>query len=140
MTNARTNAYYTWLGELKRHGWQAEREDSIKGNGGAETDKHIHAKTAAFNLLKDHGYRVSTEVVHDTRGEADLVAIACDENEAPFCVEFETDPTEDVKQDKLERYTFNTVMREMYLINLDKLSTDITTMREQIATELGVDV
>jgi hypothetical protein len=133
----RNNTYYAWLGELSRHGWDADKTDSVKFNHGSETEKHAHAKTATCLLLKDHGYRVDTEVTHAERGEIDVIAIPCDGDEHPFCIELETSPTEDTISDKVDRYHDGTPFRDIFIINVSELPTDILEMRAQIAAELG---
>lgn len=139
MSDARTNTYYAWLGKLQRHGWDVDKTDTVKFNHGSETEMHTHAKTATCLLLKDHGYRVDTEVKHAERGEIDVVAIPCGGEEHPFAVELEHSPTDDVVSDKLSRYYDGTPYREVYVVNLNELPPDVLEMRTQIAAELGVD-
>jgi len=140
MSNKKTSVYYDWLGELSKHGWNAEKADSVKFNSGSETSKHIHSKTCAAFVLRLNGYRVSTEVVHSERGEIDVVALPKRDDQKPFAVELETSPTDEVVQDKLDRYYSGTPFTECYVINVSELSTDIHEMREQIATELGLEI
>ncbi len=132
--------YYDWLGELSRHGWNADKTDSIKFNSGSETSKHIHSKTATAHVLRLNGYRVSTEVVHPERGEIDVCAIPKSDDQKPFAVELETSPTQDVIDDKLNRYYSGTPFTECYVINVSELPLNIHDMRDAIATELGLDV
>jgi len=136
----RQNEHYKWLGELSRHGWDAPKKDSVQFNSGSETAKHIHAKTATARLLKKHNYRVKSEVSHPERGVLDIIAVPTRDDQRPFAVELETSPTEEVVDDKLERYHDGTPFVEVYIINVSELSLNILEMEEQIGEELGLDV
>ena len=140
MTSKSEKVYYDWLGELSRHGWNAEKADSVKFNSGSETAKHIHAKTATARVLRLNGYRVSTEVVHPERGEIDCCAIPKSDDQRPFAVELETSPTQDVIDDKLDRYYSGTPFTECYVINVSELPLNILDMGEQIAEQLGLEI
>jgi len=136
----RQQQYLAWRKELDKTGWPVEKQDSIKGNHGSETAKHLHGKTATFRVLRKNGYRVSTEVEHPERGIVDVVAIPQQEGEKPFVVELETAPTDDVVSDKIKRYHDGTPFYEMYLIDVNALPMDIMEMEAHIADELGLTV
>ena len=140
MTSKSEKVYYDWLGELSRHGWNAEKADSVKFNSGSETAKHIHAKTAAARVLRLNGYRVSSECTHPERGEVDIVAIPKSEDQKPFAVELETSPTQDVIDDKLSRYYDGTPFTECWVINVSELPLNILEIEQQIADELGLEI
>ena len=142
MTSKSEKVYYDWLGELSRPGWDIDREDHIKFNAGGagETAKHLHAKLACARVLKKNGYRTGSEVKHAERGEIDVCAVPTREDQKPFAVELETSPTQDVIDDKLERYYDGTPFTECWVINVSELPLNILEMEQQIATELGLEI
>lgn len=137
--NKAQKTHYDWISQLSMAGWDVSREDAIKFNGGSETGIHIHAKTATCQILKNHGYRVNTEVCHPERGEIDVVAIPTQDGQLPFAVEIETSPTQDVIDDKLSRYHDGTPFVECYIINASELPFDIIELKNYIAGELGLN-
>lgn len=139
MTTKREKVYYDWLGELSRHGWECSKADSVRFNSGSETGKHFHAKAAAARVLRLNGYRVSSECTHPERGEIDIVAIPTSDDQKPFAVELETSPTQDVIDDKLDRYFEGTPFVECYVINVSKLPLNILEIKQEIADELGFE-
>ena len=138
MTTKREKVYYDWLQSLSQAGWNADKTDSIKFNSGSERHLHVHAKTCVAQTLKDHGYRVDTEVEHPERGEIDVIAIPVADDQKPFAVELEHSPTEEVIDDKLSRYFEGTPFVECYVINLNRAPMDIVELKEFIKTELGL--
>ena len=138
MSNKRKSEYYRWLGELSRHGWDADKAGGIHANYGSETAKHLHAKAATFRVLRAADYRVRTEVSHPERGEIDVVAIPTSDDQRPFAVELETNPTEEIISDKLDRYYEGTPFVECYVINLNDVPLHIQEMGEHISRKLGL--
>jgi len=136
MTDKASRVYSSWCRTLKQAGWDVERYDSVKFNTGSETAKHLHAKLAGAHILRNAGYRVDTEVVHPERGEIDLIAIPTKDSQEPFAVEFETSPTPETTQDKLERYYEGTPFVEVYVVNLSEVGTDTLEMRKDIQMQL----
>lgn len=134
--------YSDWLGELSRHGWECDWADSVKFNAGGagETAKHLHAKLATARVLKKNDYRISTEVEHAERGEIDVIAIPKNDDQKPFAVELETSPTEEVVNDKLERYYEGTPFAECWVLTVNEMPMDIMEMEQHIATELGLEI
>jgi len=138
MTTKREKVYYDWLQSLSQAGWNADKTDSIKFNSGSETHLHVHAKTCVAQTLKDHGYRVDTEVEHPERGEIDVIAIPVADDQKPFAVELEHSPTEEVIDDKLSRYFEGTPFTEVFVINLNRAPMGIVELKEHIRSELGL--
>jgi len=136
MTDKAQRVYHSWKRSLQQAGWDVDTVDSIKFNYGSETAKHQHAKLAGAHILRNAGYRIDTEVTHPERGEIDLIAIPTKESQEPFAVEFETTPTSEVVDDKLTRYFDGTPFVECYIINLEKVGTDVIEMRAEIQTQL----
>jgi len=136
--DAKSNAHVQWCNELQHHGWDVDFADSIRSNFGSETPTHLHAKTASFRYLKSRGYRVKTELSHADRGTVDVCAIPQKTEEHPVVVELETNPTEDVIQDKRRRYVEGTPFRDVLVVDLGKLPMDINKMETQIAEAIGL--
>ena len=109
---------YTQRKDLQRAGWNIQKRDAVAFNGGSETLEHACLKMVVAKLLRDRGYRISSEVLHDTHGEIDVLAYAGDGQ--PFAVELETNPTEETVSSKLERYVFsNDVIRECFILPVE---------------------
>jgi type I site-specific restriction endonuclease len=119
--------------KLKNAGWDVSKTDSVEFNSGSETTKHVVGKTLVAKVGKDQGYRVCSEVEHDDRGEIDIVLYGR-KDEAPVAIELETNPQEDTISDKVERYVRGTPIRDILLINLDDMPTDIDEAEEWIQT------
>jgi len=113
----REREIYDGTRDLKRAGWDFDK--SHRYNNGSETVAHATCKNLAGHYLEhEHGYHVGFEVEHESRGEIDVVGIR--ESDI-ICVECETSPTSDVIDDKLERYVQGTPIRDMFLLNVNKL-------------------
>ena len=138
MTTKREKVYYDWLQSLSQAGWNADKTDSIKFNSGSETHLHVHAKACVAHTLKDHGYRVDTEVEHPERGSIDIIAIPTQDDQKPFAVELEHSPTQEVVEDKLSRYFEGTPFTEVFVINLNRAPMEIVELKEHIRSELGL--
>jgi len=106
--------------DLRREGVALQKHNQIRGNGGAETARHLAAKTFAFHAATNAGWRVSSEV-EVPQGEIDLVLFK-DRETRVWAVEVETSPTEEVAQDKLERYVKQQPgIDDMVLINVTNM-------------------
>ncbi len=126
---------YTDRADLQDCGWQVEKTDSIKFNGGSETTRHVCLKAIAGHVLRDHGYRVSSEVEHDQHGEIDVLAYAGDGD--PFAVEIETNPHEATVTSKINRYVrSNDVIRECFILAADQAPTEFEAARDWVEDQL----
>jgi len=135
--DAESNAHVQWCNELKHHGWDVDFEDSIKANSGSEGRSHLVAKTLAFRYLKKQGYRVKTEV-ESRSGTIDILAIAQTTDEHPIAIELENNLTDEVRDDKLQRYSYQQPIRDVLFVRVEELPTDIDKMEAQLATEIGL--
>lgn len=122
---------------LKQAGWQVDKTPSIRMNGGStESLPHLAAKTCTAYVAREYGYLVSTETVHETHGEIDVLAYAPDR--LNYALEVETEPTADVVADKKARYVdSNEVIDEIQVIAVDELPRHLYDMRDRIQTKLG---
>ncbi len=101
--------------DLQDAGWAVEKRDAIAFNGGSETTRHVALKAIAGKVLRDHDYRVSSEVTHEDYGEIDVLGYGGDG--PPFAVEIETNPNREVVDSKLDRYVrSNDVIRECFVL------------------------
>lgn len=130
--NKRRKDIFNHTRELKRNGWTFDK--SNRYNSGSETVAHTVCKTLAGHYLAhEHGYQVGFEVTHEDRGEIDVVAINEDEI---ICVECETSPTEDVVDDKLSRYVDGTLIRDMFLLNVNDMPHEWMAAYEWIDSQI----
>jgi len=115
--NKRQKDIYDGTKELQRAGWGFDK--SHRYNDGSSTVAHATCKNLAGHYLEhEHGYHVGFEVEHESRGEVDVIGVR--ENDI-IAVEAETSPTQDVVDDKLSRYVEGTPIRDMFLLNVNKL-------------------
>jgi len=122
--------------ELQDCGWDVRKRDSVAFNSGSETARHAVCKMLVAHYLKqEQGYRIDSEVEHNDRGEIDIVAYGL-EDEPAFAVECETSPTEDVIEDKIERYVYNTPMRDVFVLNVTEMPSDIMDAYAWVESEL----
>jgi len=133
--DAKSNAHVQWCNQLQHHGWDVDFEDSIKANTGSEGKKHLTAKSLTFRYLKQEGYRVKTEVEGET-GIVDILAIPPTTEEHPIAIELENNLTDEVRDDKLRRYTEKTPIRDVLFVEVEDLFTDITVMQAQLKEEI----
>ena len=118
--------------ELINHDWDVSKTDSVEFNGGSETTSHFIGKALAAQVLREHGYRVSSEVKHPLRGEIDVLAYG----EDIIAVEIETDPKPDVIKDKIKRYVEGTPIRDIFVIEPPTNTTRIAKAKEDIENRL----
>lgn len=123
------------LRRIQGAGWDATKTDEVRFNSGSETLKHFVLKSVVAKLLVDRGFKVSSEVVHDTRGEIDIVCHG-EPGYAPWCVEVETHATDDVIQDKIKRYVKGTTFRECFVLAVEDAPTDIGEMYQWVENKL----
>jgi len=133
------NKYIPEYRKLKDSGWQVSKHPAVRFNasGESETIGHFVSKAIAAKLCLQNGYMIDTEVVSEHGyGEIDLICYSPDR--ITMAVELETNPDEDTKQDKLERYVkSNNVIEDMQMIAVDELPNHLLDMRDRIITELG---
>jgi len=70
-------------------------------------------------VLKQEGYRVASEVTKDGVGEIDVIGYGTEDD--PIAVECETDISDDVVRDKLERYVWGEPYRDLFVVGVDEL-------------------
>jgi len=122
--------------ELQDSGWKVTQRDAVAFNSGSETARHAVCKMLVAHYLKhEQGFRVDSEVEHKDRGEIDIVAYGSS-GEPAFAVECEHSPTEDVVQDKLERYVENTPFRECFVLNVGEMPSEIMEAYSWVGEQL----
>lgn len=120
--------------ELQSAGWRVEQSDKIEFNHGSETAKHIQTKVAAAIVLQEKGYRIDSEVEMGS-GTVDLLGYGREDGDV-IVVEAETSPTEEVIEDKIERYIYNEPPRECYVLNTNDIPTDFIQSIEWVREQL----
>lgn len=134
MSNKRSHNEFAARREIQDNGWRLEQTDKIEFNSGSETTKHVVAKALVGKVLKEKGYRIDSEVSKDECGEIDVVAYGYDNDK--FGVELETSPTEEVIQDKLDRYCYGQIWREIFVLNLNEMPMDMLKAKEWVEDQL----
>jgi len=122
MTDKRQYDEFSQRRELQNCGWDVRQKDSIAFNSGSETVKHAVCKMLVGFVLREQGYRVDSEVSKDGVGDIDVVGYG---NKPPIAVECETSPTEEVIDDKLDRYYHNEPFRECFVLNVSEIPVDM---------------
>jgi len=132
--NKRTRREWEHRDTLKKAGWKVPKRDAVAFNGGtSESAAHFFAKCAVAFVLKQDGYRVASEVEGPT-GEIDVVGYGTEDE--PIAVEVETNPSEEVVQDKLSRYVHGQPFRDMFLLDVDELPETFDEAVEWVREEL----
>jgi hypothetical protein len=122
---------------LKDSGWQVQKQNQVRLNGGSESKEHLLAKSMVAHAGHEAGYRVSSEVSHPERGEIDVLLFGNDAR-ISLAVECETNVQDDVVEDKVSRYVRGTPIDDIAVISLDSLSENIPEAYEEIKTVLGL--
>jgi hypothetical protein len=133
MTQREKDLYKTRR-RLQDHDWNVHKGDSIGFNAGSETLKHLYAKAVVGWYLKQHGYRIDSEVTMPD-GEVDILAYRGDDI---LVVECETSPLEDVIKDKLDRYVYGQPPRDLFVINVNELPTDVLDAQGYVKDVIGL--
>lgn len=118
---------------LRDEGWDVSQRDSVAFNSGSETLEHWISKCVVGFVLKQQGYRISSEV-EGPNGEADVLFYGTEDE--PAVVEVETNPTEDVIESKLRRYVDGEPIRECYVLPVEDMPENIHDAREWAEAEL----
>lgn len=133
MSNLRTQQEFRQRQVLKEAGWSVSQTDSIEFNAGSESYEHFLTKSIVAYEMKKRGFRVASEV-EGPGGEVDLVFYGTEDH--PLAIEVEKNITEEVIQDKLERYVYGEPFRDMLVIDVDELPENIDEARTWIRGEL----
>lgn len=120
---------------LKQAGWDVDKTQSVKFNGGSESLAHMVCKLLAADVCRDVGYRVDTEV-EGPHGEIDVLAYH--PKRLTYCIEIETNASDDVIQDKKQRYVdSNQVIDEIWVLDPHTKSTEYPVVAADIKRALG---
>lgn len=123
--------------ELHRHGLDFAKFNHIAPNSGSETFAHIVAKAAVLHVGVNNDYWVASEV-ETPHGEIDVLLYGNPER-STYAVEVESSPTQDVKQDKLNRYVRKqSGVDDMVLINITEMPSQFVEALGYVANELGL--
>jgi len=128
---------WTAYRELHDHGWDVDKENRIRPNSGSETVKHLVAKALVAQVGLELGYRVDSEVPHAHRGEIDVLLYG-QSDRLTLAVECETSPTDEIVQDKVDRYVHGPI-DDLVLVNVTGLPTDMLDAYGQIKDLLTHD-
>jgi hypothetical protein len=122
---------------LQNAGWNVQKHNQVRFNSGSETIKHAVAKMLVAQAGARNGYRVSSEVDHSHRGEIDILLWG-NPDRLTLAVECETSPTDDVIEDKVDRYVRDTPIDDLVLVNVTELPTDMLDAYAEIMEVLGL--
>lgn len=117
--NKRTQLEYEHRSTLRDAGWDVPQEDMVAFNSGSESLDHYRCKCLAAWILKEEGYRVGSEIEKEGVGEIDVIGYGTEDD--PIAIECETDISDDVIKDKLERYVWNEPYRDLFVVAVDEL-------------------
>lgn len=120
--NLRTQREFRQRKTLKDAGWSVPQRDAVAFNSGSETKEHFLCKCLVAYALKRDDYRVASEVEGPT-GEIDILGYGTED--PPIAVEVETNPTDDVIQDKLERYVFGQPIRDLFVLPVGEMPAEL---------------
>ena len=123
--------------ELQTRGWEPQKTNQVRLNSGSETARHAVAKMLVAHAGSNAGYRVSSEVPHSHRGEVDILLWGHPDR-LTLAVECEVSPTDDVVEDKVDRYIRDTPIDDLALVNVSTLSTDMLEALGEVKEVLGL--
>ena len=133
----RDKTFYDEFHRLEDAGFKPQKVNQIRENSGSETIIHLASKAAAFRILAQEGYAVSSEV-ECPDGEVDILAFGHPER-LTYAVELEHSFTEQNIKSKLNRYVHsNDVVDDMLAVNINEAPTDILELEEWMREELGL--
>lgn len=122
---------------LRRNQVSVQDHNQIRPNPGSETFRHLVAKTAVAFVGINNGYWVSSEV-ETAYGECDVILWG-NPDRLTYAVEVETGPTEDVREDKLNRYVERQPgIDDMILINVTDMPVNMLDALDYVSDELGM--
>lgn len=120
----REKAEYKDRHALRNAGWDVSQTDKIAFNGGEESPEHLFLKAgAAYHLKQTLDYRVDSEVSMPA-GDVDVLAYGHPDRN-PIVVEVETNATEEVVEDKLQRYIRGEPPRDMFVLDPTQLESNV---------------
>ena len=122
---------------LHNNGWNVNKHNQIRPNSGSETVKHLVAKSLVAHAGLELGYKVDSEVSHSHRGEVDILLFG-NPDRLTLAVECETSPTDEIVQDKVDRYVSGTCIDDHVLVNVTELPTDMLEAYGEIKELLTV--
>jgi len=123
--------------ELQTAGWELQRHNQVRLNGGSESIDHAVAKMLVAHAGHDAGYRVASEVPHERRGEIDVLLYGHD-SRLTLAVECGTSPDDSVVQDKTRRYVTDTPIDDIAVINISTLPRDRIDAYQEVREVLGL--
>jgi len=122
--------------ELKDWSVEVEKETSVKPHTGEETASHLCAKSLAMLIGVRNDYIVNSEV-SCPGGDIDIVFWG-NPDRLSYAVECETSPTQEVLDDKRERYVGQTPLDDMLTINVTKCPMHRPDALEYVSEQLGL--
>lgn len=133
MTDKRRYQEYADRTELSKCGWNVTK--ASRYNSGSETLAHAVCKVLVGHYLTHiKGRNVCFEATHGERGEIDVLAWG--NEDTPIAVECETSPTDDVINDKIDRYVKGTPIRECFVLNPNEMPENYFKAFEWIENQL----
>jgi hypothetical protein len=122
--------------ELQTAGWDVSKTNQMAYNGGSESEHHAAVKMLVGLAEKEAGYRVTGECTHPERGEIDCL-IWGNPDRLTLAIEVESNPDEDVIEDKFDRYVDGTPIDDMIPLNLENMHPNVNHCYGYINEVLG---
>lgn len=123
MPTARQNQEYQDRRSLNDKGWELAKKDGVAFHSGHETLQHFMAKALVAYRLQVLGYRVDSEVRHESGNAVDVLGYGCD-GRYPIGVEVETDLDPETKKKKLEQYAGEGQLSDVFFVEATDVPTD----------------
>ena len=123
--------------ELKDSDVDVSDEHVLAPHSGEETSVHYHAKACVAHIAKENGYVANCECGVNGKYDIDVLIWGHPER-LSYAVEIEHNPTQEVKESKLNRYVTHTAVDELCLINANELPMNVLEMHDAIEAALGL--
>jgi len=115
MPTAKQNKEYRDRRYLNDVGWTVKKSDNVSMHTGNETLQHFMAKAVTAYRLREVGYRVDSEVTHESGNSVDVLGYGC-KGRSPIGVEIETDLTSNTKHDKIDKYVHQGKLSDVFFL------------------------
>lgn len=135
MPTAREKKEYDDRRFLSDAGWSVSKTDNVSMHTGAETLQHFIGKALAAYRLNEVGYRIDSEVSHESGNAVDVLAYGC-KGRDPIGVEVETNLTDDTKREKIDKYVHNGRLSDLFFLEATEVPANIIDGYEWVTNQI----
>lgn len=135
MPTAREKQEYDDRRFLSDAGWSVSKTDNVSMHTGAETLQHFIGKALAAYRLNEVGYRIDSEVSHESGNAVDVLAYGC-QGRDPIGVEVETDLTDEKRAEKIDKYVHKGHLHDVFFLEATEVPANIVDGYEWVKDQI----